>query len=221
MKPIIGVALPTRGMIMTETMTSLVKNMRLLREDILWGIFTTTDLPIPDGHMKTVEDALNSGATHVWMIEEDVVFPDGLLEEMLALDAPVVASDYPQAFGESVIARKDGKVIMASTGCLLVKREVFDQLEKPYFGINRNMSLEQKDGKWEVKIAEGDKFSYGGQEVFFSSRLYEAGIPIVETKLKCEHIKVNNTNFNSTNKGCHSLEKIIEITKPIQEQYDL
>lgn len=222
MKYQIGVALPTRGLVFTETMRTLIRNLeRHTNADIYWEIFSSDNLPIPQGHTDCVKRALQADSTHVWIVEEDVVFPDGILQEMLDLNAPVVASDYPQPFGQSVIARKEGMIIMASTGCLLVKREVFEKLPTPWFGTTRDMQMEVKGTKPMVKITERDPFLFGGQEIWFSSLLWEAGIPIVETELKCAQVKVDTVNFNSNNKGCHELSLIKDIKEPITPDYDL
>ena len=126
-------ALPTRGLIYARTLISLQRNE-------IDGLAIVPGLPIPDCHNIAVKEALKEKPTHVWIVEEDMEYPDGTLEKMLAQNAYITVCSYSLgAF--RCIYRQGGKVTFGGTGCMLVRSEVFDQIPYPWFESDKTFDI--------------------------------------------------------------------------------
>ena len=137
-------------------------------------------------------------STHLFFIDSDVIPPKDALEKLVNMDAPVAAGAYPikkfntnEAKAETVYAlfnrdEEDGglrpvksghginPIEYAGTGCLMIKREVFDILEKPYF-------------KWEY---DEEGLMKRGEDMYFSEKLLERGVPMyANLDVICQHSK--------------------------------
>lgn len=134
---------------------------------------------------QAAKELLETGCEWVLFVDSDMRFPGGALERLLAWDVPVVAANCskrkrpigPTArvrnFGveeaEALFPTEDDiandelvQVETVGTGFMLVKSEVFLQIEWPWFSAPY---IESK-GK------------HIGEDVFFCGRCHEAGIPI-------------------------------------------
>lgn len=173
----IAVILPSRGLMMSETADELLQNL----EGYDYDIFFAHGLPIPDCFEKPLEEALGGPYSHIWIVEDDMKMDAYVLDSMLTMDAPVVTMDYPvDKKGQGVVfSDKAGRVVFTGTGCLLIKRQVFDKLSKPYFRtdikwgvINYGTFLRLRANS--IPNLEG----YGLQDVTFGIKLWQAEIPI-------------------------------------------
>lgn len=202
----IAVILPSRGLIFSQTADELLQNLQGYDYDI----FFSHGEPIADCFEKPLRKALRGSYTHIWMAEDDMILPDGTLDAMLIMDAPVVAMDYPvsKAGQGSVFKNKEGKVIFAGTGCLLVKREVFDELHIPYFrtdirwgAINYGNFIRLR-ANYMPTAPDG----YGLHDTNFGIKLWKAGIPIsvAGTIGQRKLIKLGEAG---TNDGAHQIEE--------------
>lgn len=98
-----------------------------------------------------IEQALNLGCTHVFFMDDDVILPFDALTRLLTHDKDIVSGLYlmrnyphkPIAFDtyddagrchHLDIQNKSGLIEVCATGlgCLLIKTDVFRQLEKPW-----------------------------------------------------------------------------------------
>lgn len=173
----IAVILPSRGLIFSETADELLQNL----EGYEYDIFFAHGLPIPECFTEPLTEALKGDYSHIWIVEDDMILDSDILDSMLIMDDPVVTMDYPvDTKGQGVVfSDKAKRIIFTGTGCLLIKRAVFDKLEKPYF---------RTDIKWGV--VNYGKFirltansmpnleGYGLHDVNFGIKLWQAGIPI-------------------------------------------
>lgn len=129
--------------------------------------------------------------THILFVDHDVLPRYTTLKKLLAHDKDVVAGIYPlnqQCHIAWCLSREDKfkampigdlpdnlfKATYVGCGMMLVKTEVFDNLEWPY---------------WH------NGFEYGrmtiGEDVYFCKKLREAGYDIwVDPKIKCGHFRV-------------------------------
>lgn len=148
------------------------------------------------------------------------------------MDKAVVTADYPiTKDGRGAVTTVDGTVLFCGTGCLLIKREVFDELEKPYF---------RTDIKWHIKnygkfikltARQNDMAGYGLHDINFGLNLYEKGIPITVIDQPCGQRKLVSLGKAGSNKGAHNIEAWFKIKKdymlkkvkkwPVQETGDL
>lgn len=199
----IAVILPSRGLMFSRTAEEILRNLRGLN----YRIFFSHKRPIPECFEIPTLEALNDkDVTHLWFIEDDMIVPDNTLWDMYQLDEDVVTCDYPVTKdGKGAVFTVDGEVIYTGTGCLLIKRGVFDKLSKPYF---------RSDIRWTpynygetVKLVaskhEGD--GYGLHDVTFGIKLYKADIP-VEVLNTIGQRKLIELGKTGTNKGAHKIQ---------------
>jgi len=209
----IGVILPSRGLIFSRTADELLKNLR----DVSFRIFFAHGLPIPDCFESPTKRALADGSiTHLLFVEDDMVLPSTILKEMLSKDVAVVTADYPinKTGRGSVFKDAGGRVLITGTGCLLIKREVFQELKPPYF---------RTDIRWNVKnmgdyikltgAKTGQVDGYGLHDVNFSMNLHRLEIPIHCIDTKLGQRKLVSLGKAGSNDGAHKIETWTKIKK--------
>lgn len=192
----IGVILPSRGLIFAEVLESLFDNL----EGRDYRIYQAIGLPIPDCENVPVEKALADGCSQLWFIEEDTVPPKGALDKLLQAEGDIAAIDYGVS-GWSCIARGkiDCEIKWCGLGCTLVKRRVFESMEKPYF--RDDMQLRLNDMTW-IPAPEN---RYGGQDIWFGCKAREKGFKIVQVQGECKHLKVDSFGVPEQNNGSHQI----------------
>ena len=152
-----------------------------------------------DGRTAAIDDFLNKykDATHIFFLDSDTMPVDPMaINKMLAHNKPVVAGITPifrrreftenrtwsaKKFGDNQWI-KDGELPKEPFNAeevggttILIKREVFSKLQKPY-----QMTI--KDIYTNQMIMSED--------IFFSKRITEAGYDIlVDPSIKCKHFK--------------------------------
>lgn len=206
----IAVILPSRGMMFSRTAEELLNNL----EGYDYDIFFSHGLPIPLCFEKPTVKALYGSYSHLWYVEDDMILPEGTLDAMLIADVPVATMDYPVSReGQGVVFEADGRILFTGTGCLLVKREVFDIVRPPYFrtdvkwnAVNRGKFIRFTANK--ISNLEG----YGLHDVNFGLKLYKAEIPIscVGT---IGHRKLKAWGKAGTNDGAHQIEEWTKVKK--------
>lgn len=202
-QPRIAVLLPTRGLIFGDTIKSLENNL----EDIKKRIIPIIGLPIPDAQNEAVRKALKGSYTHLWMVEEDVIIPDGTLEDMLKMDEDVVCVDYPVAGGWSTIKKENGEIKHCGLGCTLIKRKVFEKIPEPWFEIDRSINADTGE------ILD-IPMKYGGHDIFFGIKLREHGFKIHQLDgIECGHLRCSDLNRREDNDGVYQIYQLPAITK--------
>lgn len=196
---------PSRGLVFSRTAEELLNNL----EGYEFDIFFSHGIPIPDCFEKPLRQALkDSTYTHIWVVEDDQIIPEGTLDSMILMDSPVVTMDYPVSReGQGTVFQVDGKVIFSGTGCLLIKREVFHFINKPYF---------RTDVKWTptnfgkfIRFTAGKSTrldAYGLHDVTFGLKLYKAQIPISVAGTIGQR-KLKALGKAGTNDGAHDIEE--------------
>lgn len=199
----IAVILPSRGLIFSETAAELLDNL----EGYDYDIFFVHDLPIPDCFEKPLQQALKGPYSHIWFVEEDMLLPKGTLDKMVKADCPVVTMDYPVSKeGQGTVFEVDSRVIFCGTGCLLIKKEVFDIVRPPYFRTDVRWTA-QNHGKF-VRLTAGESSNlegYGLHDVTFGIKLYKFGIPITVVG-KVGQRKLISLGKAGSNDGAHNIE---------------
>ncbi len=201
---VIGVVLPSRGLIFAEVMESLIENL----QGYDYKIYQSIGLGIPHGHNNATERALADGCSHIWFVEDDTVAPPDALGRMLHAEGDIVAIDYG-VNGWSCIARAkiDSEILWCGLGCTLVKRKVFEELERPYF--RDDMQLRLNDWKW----IPAPKNRYGGQDIWFCCKAREKGFKIQQIQGECKHLKLDSLAPPEQNIGGHVISEKPKIEK--------
>jgi len=205
----IAVIFPSRGLVFSQTADELLRNL----EGYDYDIFFSHGLPIPDCFEKPLTEALKDNYTHIWFVEDDMILPDEILSDMLLADVPVATLDYPVSKdGQGAVFKsKEGQIIFTGTGCLLVKREVFNKLKPPYFRTDVRWNPTNYDKYLKLTAMKSTRNdSYGLHDVNFGMKLYQAGIPISEIG-KTGQRKLIALGKPGTNEGAHEIEEWTEV----------
>jgi hypothetical protein len=198
----IAVVLPTRGLIFTEVMVALLRELKGYE----YSIFMSWDRVIPDSHNELTKEALL--ADYILFLEEDVVMPEGSLEKMIG-KGDIVALDYGVQ-GYSCITTFQGENMWCGLGCTLVKREVFEKLEYPYFRSDKALLLND----WpEIKWIEAGEQAYGGHDIYFGIKAREKGFKIIKAEGEARHLKLESLGRPEINKGLHQIIDKPKISK--------
>lgn len=202
----IAVIFPSRGLVFSQTAAELLNNLN----DYNYKIFFAHGLPIPDCFETPLFKVLKDPSfTHIFFVEDDMILPRLILDKMLTMDVPVVTCDYPVSKeGQgSIFKNAEGQIIFAGTGCLLVKRAVFNKLKAPYFrtdirwGAINHGSFVRMRANYMPNAPEG----YGLHDVTFGMKLWQAGIPISESD-NIGQRKLIKLGEPGTNEGAHQIE---------------
>lgn len=195
-------------MVYTEVMDAALGNL----SEFTHKIYFSHDLKIPDSQNYLVEQALQGDYTHFLFIEEDTVMPKQGLADMLFLDADVACIDYGVA-GYSCLTKdkNTGEILWCGLGCTLIKREVFDSLERPYFRSDKALLI----NNWpEVKWIDAGAQAYGLQDIWFFMQAREKGYTIKQAKGECRHLQLESLGKREINNGLHVIKQ-----KPVISKY--
>lgn len=144
------VGLPSGGTIPIHLMGCYADAVRLRDENDSTKLFNHRGTNAVTARNRCVHEMLKGEYTHLFFMDSDMVFPDGTLQKLLDHDVDVAGGFYvrkragflPNAFllGE----RPNGKFVTEwvteykeveslGTGCVLIKREVFEKIPCPWF----------------------------------------------------------------------------------------
>lgn len=200
----IGVVLPTRGLVFTRVEQALES----FRNEYELKVYRSDNLPIPKGHNLLTEQALKDGCDYIWFVEEDTVPPARSLEKLLAAQADIACIDYGVSGWSCVSKNLQGEILWCGLGCTLVKRKVLESLERPYFRVDKTLRL--NDWTWTDLPADYlDNRNYGGLDIWFCWQARLAGFKIVQVEGECDHLQLDVLGQKGTNNGLHQIS-----TKP-------
>ncbi len=159
--------------------------------DVTTFYAATDDVTVGRDRIVLFAQNLIPRPTHILFVDHDVMPRYTTLKKLLADDKDVVAGVYPLSRGCEIawcLSREDPfkplpidelpdnmfKAMYSGCGMMLVKMEVFDNLEWPY---------------WRNEFRLGAKSST--EDVYFCKKLAKAGYDIwVDPKLKCSHFRL-------------------------------
>ncbi len=182
---------PSRGLIDSRTVEAVCRELG----GRTWLLSHV--LPIPDSFEWLTEEALKLDPDAIWYVEEDIVVHPGTLNRLLDEQSDLVLGNYAlrpsrgrrvessrnttakSEGGESrpAYAMRDGRPLWLATGCLLVRREAYSRISKPFFRSGfKLVSYTSGSAQLEkgIRLEPADR-DYGGQDLYFSWRLLEAG----------------------------------------------
>ena len=198
----LAVILPSRGLIFSATVEEILREV--LSVGCEWEIFFAHSRPIPQCFNEPLEQAMAGDFTHFWLVEEDMVYPPGILGELIATGEPAVAADYPVTASGTMCVSRDraGVVRCTGTGCLLLDRAtllaVFPLTTRAHYMI--------RGDTWTRFDAEPDASDYGLHEVHLGMTLYERGTPIRVVPTVCDQRVVTRHAASKRNtNGWHDI----------------
>lgn len=199
----IGIILPSRGVLYSET----AEYIHMIGNQYHTELYMSHNLPIPECYNKLTNEAVKGGHSYLFFIEEDMRPPDeGFTKMLLVIEkgkADAACIDYGYWSGWNVISYSlDGELIGCGTGCLLVKRAVFDKIPKPYFRTDRR--YDPQVGRWYPVDPHGSSI-YGGQDFWLCYQMRKAGFRIVQVEGQCRHLAVRAFGNKCKNVGFHDI----------------
>ena len=202
----IAIVLPTRGLVFTQV-ENAIEEMRL-RYDI--EVFRSWNWGIPTAQNQLVLQALEIDPDYIFFIEEDTIPPEDALELLISANADIAFIDYGVA-GWSCSAKMKGsdEILWCGFGCTLVKAEVFEKMEKPWFRTDKSLRL--NDFQW-IDVP----MKYGGQDIWFCCKARELGFKIKQVPGECKHMKIDSLGTPEVNEGRHVLSQ-----KPVISNYQI
>lgn len=153
--------------------------------------------PVDNARNEIVEEFLKSDATHLLFVDSDTLPPIDAIDKLLAVNQPIVSGLTPiiEINEKEEIYRKwncvgvDSRhlepnkgvlpIIGAGSSCILIKREVFEKLERPWY----RFLYEDDNGK-KTLVSE---------DIHFLAKAVGKKIPAYcDTSVICKHNKAMN-----------------------------
>lgn len=209
----VAVILPSRGLIFSQTADEILQNVK----GIPHKFFFSHQQPIPKCFESPTNRALlDDEITHLWFVEDDMVLKPDTLRKMLDKDVNAITCDYPVTKDGrgSVFYDNGGSVVFCGTGCLLVKREVFDNIKAPYFTdkVRWNM-LNYGEALKLVANKNSKGEGYGLHDITFCIKLWKTGIIIKVLPIKLGQRRLLSLGKAGSNDGAHNIEVWTKIVK--------
>ena len=230
----IAICVPSRGLIYSRCMQSVIEGMQALnRIGIETSYHTSHDLPIPDAHNFCVEQAMQNPAVEkFFMIEDDhYLHPDAFVA-LATADTDVTTLQYNDKNGSPfgiLHYNEAGELLWGGLGSTVIKRKVFEGLGIPYFRTDTRYKIVKKylkDNKmiteyeqlpnrqeWDTEhnkfVEVKDHWKYGGLDVDFYTRLRKNGYSIaVLPQYKSHHFQLVKLGEPYTNNGVHEIKQV-------------
>lgn len=192
----LAVVIPSRGLVHSRTVAAV------LREAPGATVYWAHSRPIPECFNEPIAQAVADGAEWVWIVEEDMHLPVGILAELQSAAVAghgVVAADYPVRPGVLCTARDARGVVRHSgTGCLLARAATLAR----YPFRTTHQYLIRGDEWIPQPVPDGDRERvYGMHDVDFGMRLYTDGRPIHVVETQCGQYRIARHATPDANEG--------------------
>lgn len=210
----LAVILPSRGLMFSETFEDVLRELEGYNYEIYWSHGKS----LPQCFNDPTEQALADESVFALLfIEDDMILPKGIVQDMFAAKYPVIALDYPfQQQGDSTMLHDpQGFAYWSGTGCLLVARSVLERMEKPIWRTDTTFDpFVDKDTLhfWPRKL---DKVYYGLHDLRFGLLLYSAGTPIMPMARTAGQRKLVKLGEAGSNNGAHEIMELTEVGRDL------
>ena len=189
----VAILVPARDTVMTSFAYDMARAMSLhtATTDDRVMLYTSHGTLIASQRTELARQALKEGADYFLWLDSDMRFPKETIGHLIARDKPIVAANYAtRRMPVKPVAMMDekgkiGRVYTApdseglqpvdyiGMGVMMVKREVFEKMEQPWFAIPYS--------------TKGDH--YIGEDVFFCTKAREAGFEVLVDHDLSHHVK--------------------------------
>ena len=196
----IGVILPSRGLLMTETLEELLYELSGRDYTIYWSHGNK----LPACFNKPISRALRQPHSHILIVEEDMVLPDGILQELLDANEDVISCDYPvvNAPSGTALYDQDGNAIFTGTGFMLIKKSVLDKMPRPIFRADIEWAFKRYGDKVKFSASQTDPDKvYGHHDITFGLWQYINNKPIKVAKTTLAQRKLVKKGATGNNDG--------------------
>ena len=141
----LGIGMPTGGLVQAQTAFSLITAMQFV--EVPMQLFLGIGCYVHHNRDTIVRQALESGCSHLLMVDTDMVFNHDLINKLIALDKDVVGIKCNKRIfplTPLVDVTELSEVSFVGTGIILIDMEVFKKMEKPYFSFDSEAESEDK-----------------------------------------------------------------------------
>lgn len=185
----IGVILPSRGLIHSRTLESLTEALKGFE----YKFYFSHDNPIPTCFNIPITEALKDSPDYIWIVEEDMAFPEDTLRKLLDADTEIATMDYRLENGQMCYYETSG-YLLGGTGCILIKADTMRKL----------MPLSSVAYGLDLKPIDGITMHYGGQDIDLCVRAQDMGIkPVIVGTV--DHLRVKQMGDRNVNNGTHEV----------------
>ncbi len=163
---------------------------RLTKLSIDWNLHIVSSSVVCESRTQLAKEALGSDATHLLWLDSDMYFPASVVLDLLSHKKDIVAATYstryapyrtvaftnPNDTNERLdISNGLHKVWAVGMGCMLVTRQVFEDLPKPWFAHEYNKTLD----------------THSGEDIYFCNQAMHHGYEVyVDADIKLAHIGI-------------------------------
>lgn len=210
----LAVIVPSRGLMFSETLEELLREL----EEFNYRIYWSHAKGLPQCFNDPTEEALADPRVFaILYCEDDMILPKGILKKMFAANYPVVALDYPfQQDGDATVLHDPlGKAFWSGTGFMLVAKSVLLQMERPIWRTDTTFDpFIDKDTIhfWPRKL---DKIYYGLHDLRFGLLLYSAGLPVMPMRETAGQRKLVNLGKPGVNNGAHEIQELTKVGRDL------
>lgn len=201
----LGVILPSRGLIFSETIDEVLRELRAWDSTgTHYELFFSHGNPIPEAFNGPTERILaDPTITHIWIVEEDMILPEGMLIDMMSLmtEYRIVTADYPVAPDVPCLTYVEGKVLYGGTGCLLFQRRLLDDMDHPIWSTDKEYTT---DGQLLGPRSEASQAAvYGQHDISFYLSLWRNNVAVGVAPQQCGQRKLIQAGKVGINTGTH------------------
>lgn len=210
----LGVVLPSRGLMFSETFEELLNELADFDYEIFWSHAN----PLPKCFNDPTERALADPEVFaVLFCEDDMIIPKGILKEMFAQNYPVVALDYPfQQDGDATVLHDPkGMAYWSGTGFMLVAREILENIPKPIWQTGRTFDPFIDSDTLHFWPRKLDKVHYGLHDLNFGLVLYSAGVPVQPMTKTAGQRKLLELGDAHSNNGAHKIQTLTKVGRDL------
>ena len=142
----IGVGVPTNRLIKAKTASSLLRLIAHSKHEYEF-IISTRGFNTSENRNYIASQAIKRDCTHLFFVDDDMIFPEDTLDRLLAHDKDIVGAVYNTKYEvQTPVIEYDGekseteifRCAAIGTGCLLIKCEVFRKVPQIWFNYEWN-----------------------------------------------------------------------------------
>jgi hypothetical protein len=209
----VAILVPARDTVMTSFAYDLARAMSFhtATTDDRVMLYTSHGTLIASQRMELARQALEEKADYLLWLDSDMRFPKETIGHLILRDKPIVAANYAtRRMPVKPVAMMDaqGKIDRVYTGpeseglqpvdyvgmgVMMVKREVFEKIEAPWFAIPYSTIGNH----------------YIGEDVFFCRKAKEAGYEVLLDHDLSQHVKHIGT-FEYSHEGAWAMKEQVE-----------
>lgn len=210
------VLMPTRGIILTEVQEAVDREL-INNRQVPWFL-RVSNMGLPTSRNFLVESALKlDGWTHALLLDDDVIMKEGVLKDLIKLNADIAVADYPMHYliegkhSGTVVHDKDKSIAWAGLGCTLVKREVFEKMPSPWFVLTSYRIRRADDGSLGFFAAqsEGSNNPSAGEDTYFFLQARKLKFKVKSIKKVSAHAHLESVVSTVHNNRYQSSHKIV------------